>query len=737
MELIIEELSHYVENSREASINNSPEHSIDNPINKDTNDTREQNKQPVQYREFVAHTLHKERANNDAAVYFRQALKDIKNTVAPFHLLDIRGDGSRLKEARKPLPADLAASLRGISREMRISPASVFHAAWAVVVSTCSGCDDAVFGTVLSGRLQGTKGAERMLGLFVNTLPLRVSVSGLNANQLIRATENSLSELLYYEQTPLSLVQKCSGVRDAAPLFSSVFNYRHSLPHRETEREAAIASMGIGHVRTQERSNYPVNISVTDFGDGFSLEALVDCSVAADRVLEYFRLSLHELVDALQLHSHKPVSAFNIMPEAERSRLKAWSKKVLKPEECPVLLRRFLQRYWGNTTCNPGLFILDNQYQLTPVGVVGNVYCALPSTPETGVAQGVVANPIAGDCNENLFHCGLLARWLPDGALEYYGCSDLERQRQCGALEKLLLSVETLAECAVVHTSGQRLKPVICGVLHNSDDCVDLSTLRHYIRQQSPVFALPMDLVLMDDLPKHSDGRLDRQALENIVDDLEKDEAYVAPRTVVEKTLANIWSELLRIEVSKISVTANFFALGGHSLLATRLINTIRLKMNLELPLTRVFEQPLLSSMAELIAEQKPLSDTHPLNAIERDKRLPLSFAQQRLWFLACLEGDNAHYNIPLALSLTGELDRAAFVHAFEQIVARHEILRTRFETVTEKSEGFTESVCQVISDNYPGCLKLEELSCAQDLRKLCQFEFAQPFNLSHGPLWR
>src|SRR5690606_30321057 len=143
-----------------------------------------------------------------------------------------------------------------------------------------------------------------------------------------------------------------------------------------------------------------------------------------------------------------------------------------------------------------------------------------------------------------------------------------------------------------------------------------------------------------------------------------------------------IWSELLGLDEQSISTSANFFALGGHSLLATQLVNRIEHAAKISLPLREVFNDAKLSHLEGIIDHSKPAIESLPLQPVARDGVIPLSYAQQRLWFLSQLEGSSAHYNMPLALRLRGPLDAAALSRSIEYIVDRHEVLRTRFETV-------------------------------------------------------
>src|SRR5262249_5398079 len=149
---------------------------------------------------------------------------------APFGLLDVHGDGTRVENAHRTLKGELARRLRVRASHLGVSAATLLHAAWALVISRTSGRDEVVFGSVLLGRLQGSAGAQHILGMFINTLPLRLRLQNATAKELIEQTQRELVELLSHEQASLAIARRCSAVPGSAPLFSALLNYRHSAP---------------------------------------------------------------------------------------------------------------------------------------------------------------------------------------------------------------------------------------------------------------------------------------------------------------------------------------------------------------------------------------------------------------------------------------------------------------------------------------------------------------------------
>ncbi|MES2296924.1 MAG: amino acid adenylation domain-containing protein, partial [Pseudomonadota bacterium] len=280
------------------------------------------------YREFIAHTQHQAK-HNDAQAYFRQTLGDIDEPTAPFNLLDVQGKDGQILDHKLAVPAQVSDQIRRLAKEMRISPAVVFHAAWALVLAACSGRDDVVFGTVMSGRLQGTVGAENALGVFINTLPLRVKLKDIKARELIRQVHRALLDLLPYEQTPLALVQRCTSLSGGAPLFSAILNYRHSPQAAPRQADDADADDdNFERIGSHERTNYPCSLSVNDFGAAFGLHVHVNASVDPQRVAEYVQTALAGLLEALQNDASQTVAKQSILPISEQQQLLGWSAET-------------------------------------------------------------------------------------------------------------------------------------------------------------------------------------------------------------------------------------------------------------------------------------------------------------------------------------------------------------------------------------------------------------------------
>ncbi len=285
------------------------------------------------FRNFVAQArLGVRRVEHEA--FFTQMLGDVEEPTLPFGLRDVQGNGSQVSEARREVDLGLAQRIRRQARRLGVSAASVMHLAWARVLACVSGRQDVVFGTVLFGRMHGGQGADRALGLFINTLPVRIDVDAQGVGQAVQATHARLTRLLYHEHASLALAQRCSGVPAPLPLFSALFNYRYGL--QTTTSDAAAAQRGLEGVTIlggEEWTNYPVTLSVDDVGEGFGLTAQVSAPIEAQRVCTYMHTVLEHLAHALETEPETPVHQLDVLYELERQEmLQSWNASAVTTE---------------------------------------------------------------------------------------------------------------------------------------------------------------------------------------------------------------------------------------------------------------------------------------------------------------------------------------------------------------------------------------------------------------------
>ncbi|MBA3356383.1 MAG: amino acid adenylation domain-containing protein, partial [Pyrinomonadaceae bacterium] len=262
--------------------------------------------------------------------------------------------------------------------------------------------------------------------------------------------------------------------------------------------------------------------------------------------------------------------------------------------------------------------------------------------------------------------------------------------------------------------------------------------LREYLQGKLPEYMVPQAFVLLGEMPLTPNGKVDRRALpapDRSRPELEAE--YVAPRNAVEEKVAGIWSEVLDVE--QVGVHDNFFELGGHSLKATQVVSRLREALQVELPLRSLFEAPTVATLFTAIEAARqadgPLQ-APPIMPVSRDGNLPLSFAQQRLWFLDQLEPNSSFYNMPQAIRMSGPLDTQALRKTLTAIAARHESLRTSF-TMTDGDP--VQVIAPAMSVELP-VVDLSDLSESEreaEARRLATEEARRPFDLEHGPLLR
>ncbi|WP_250634601.1 non-ribosomal peptide synthetase, partial [Pinirhizobacter soli] len=282
--------------------------------------------EPLPFRNFVAQArLGVSQAEHEA--FFSPMLSHVDEPTAPYGMLDVQGDGADIDEAQLPLDPALAGRLRQQARKLGVSAASLMHLAWAQVLSRLSGRKDVVFGTVLFGRMQSGEGADRVLGIFINTLPVCIPTGGKSVLEGVRDTHMLLTKLLRHEHASLALAQRASGVVAPTPLFSSLLNYRHNVG----ADSVSIHQMeGIGPISVKERTNYPCLLSVDDSGDGFSLAVQIQGADRAQRVCQHMSSVLEQLADALENHPDARIDSLEVISAVERHQLlHEWSGEAV------------------------------------------------------------------------------------------------------------------------------------------------------------------------------------------------------------------------------------------------------------------------------------------------------------------------------------------------------------------------------------------------------------------------
>jgi len=272
---------------------------------------------PLPYRDFVARL--RARPESDHEAWFRARLADVDEPTVPFGVLTSGAPAQAPAEATLRLEPEAARRIRAAARGAGVSNAVLFHAAFARVLGACTDRDDVVFGTTLSGRLHGAPGAERMLGLFINTLPVRIDVGATPVRELVARTQEELAGLVVHEQASLSLAQRCSGVAAPAPLFTALMNYRHTRLLAGAHRDGPWD--GVRLLRGEERTTYPLAVNVNDLGEDFEIVVQAAPGIAPEDVAGSLATALAALAEALAHEPGRPACALPVLPEPQRRRV--------------------------------------------------------------------------------------------------------------------------------------------------------------------------------------------------------------------------------------------------------------------------------------------------------------------------------------------------------------------------------------------------------------------------------
>ncbi|MGA7732188.1 MAG: amino acid adenylation domain-containing protein [Chloroflexia bacterium] len=404
----------------------------------------------------------------------------------------------------------------------------------------------------------------------------------------------------------------------------------------------------------------------------------------------------------------------------------------------------------GRPIHNSQVYLLDRHLQPVPVGVPGELYMGgaglargYAGRPDL-TAERFIPNPYAKTPGERLYKTGDLAAYMPDGNIQFLGRLDHQVKLrgfriELGEVEAVLRQHPAVQDTVLsVREDGAGDKRLVAYVVLSHAQSLTPTELRGYLREHLPEYMVPSAFVLLEKMPLTPNGKVDRQALPAPESSGgEGGREYVGPRGPVEEALVGIWASVLGVE--RIGVHDNFFELGGHSLLATQVISRVREVLHAELPLRRFFETPTVAGLGESVEAALKggnAAPAPPIRPMQRREDIPLSFAQQRLWFLDQWQPASAAYNIPVVMRLNGDLQEEALKASINAIVERHEALRTTFTIAGDQP-------VQVITPALDIPLPVVDLGDRPEeareaaAQQLVREEAQRPFDLARGPLLR
>lgn len=390
-----------------------------------------------------------------------------------------------------------------------------------------------------------------------------------------------------------------------------------------------------------------------------------------------------------------------------------------------------------------GAVVIDAQGRVCPRGEVGEILIRTPyrslgylNQPEL-TAEVFVPNPLNNDPKDIVYRTGDYGRVLDDDNFEFVGRKDHQVKIrgvriELAEVESLLRAHENVRDITVVDREDAMGNKYLCAYVVLGG-AAETTSLKQHLAQSLPEVMMPSAIVKLDCIPRLINGKVDRKALPAPFMD---QDASVAPRTAIEEVVAGIWSEVLKLDA--VGVESSFFDLGGHSLLAMSIIARVAATFRVEIPVRRFFETPTVAALAVAVEEGLNNGAASPprLQRAPRTDTLPLSFAQQRLWFLDQLESGSAFYNVPAAVRLTGTLNVDALPRALDHLANRHEVLRTSFSSRNGQPFQIIAPALRLPFD----VIDLTEISEPQQEEMVASYarEWASlHFDLAHGPLVR
>ena len=405
------------------------------------------------------------------------------------------------------------------------------------------------------------------------------------------------------------------------------------------------------------------------------------------------------------------------------------------PIGCPV----------ANTRC----YVLNADLRPVPVNIPGELYLGgvqvgrgYLARPEL-TAERFVPDPFGSEAGARLYRTGDRARWRGDGAIEYLGRLDgqvkLRGQRiELGEIEMALRALSGVREAAALLREDRPGDARLVGYVVPRDGVTLASgDIRRALGRVLPEAMIPSAFLSLASLPLLPNGKLDRKALPAPGPAPDDASVYVAPRTPTEEIVAGIWVEVLG--AARVGMQDNFFELGGHSLLATQVVARVRQILGVVVALRTLFAAPMLADFArevEATVRSGAEDDALPLSPMPRDKPLPLSFPQQRLWVFEQLQPHRSPYSVPAALRLEGRLDSAALRQAFTELIDRHEVLRTILPSVGGQPVQLIRSSVTIPITEVDLSDLLPEAQDGEVQRRVRE-EVQRPFDLARGPLVR
>jgi amino acid adenylation domain-containing protein len=400
----------------------------------------------------------------------------------------------------------------------------------------------------------------------------------------------------------------------------------------------------------------------------------------------------------------------------------------------------------GSPLANTQLYVLDGELQPVPIGVAGELFIGgvqvargYLNRPEL-TAERFICDPFSADPDARLYKTGDRVRYLTDGAIEYLGRIDFQVKLrgfriELGEIEAILLQQSYIRQAVVLLYEESLDDKYLVAYIVPEQVNVDILELRRVLRHQLPEYMVPALFVELTSFPLTPNGKVDRRSLPAPTSfQPQSEHAIEDTRTPIEDVLVSIWSNVLGLK--SIGLNDNFFEIGGHSLKVMQVMARVRDSFSIDLPLQTLFQEPTIAGLSREIESTYQTQQGYqipPIIPTEHSFYAPVSFAQQRMWFLQQFEPNSATYNIPIVYRVSGLLEIASLEESLKALVKRHEILRTSFISANEQ---IVCAIAETISLAFT-VVNLEPETTPESLQQLIDTEIRQPFNLSKPPLFR
>ena len=390
----------------------------------------------------------------------------------------------------------------------------------------------------------------------------------------------------------------------------------------------------------------------------------------------------------------------------------------------------------GKPIWNTKIYMADKNNKLQPIGVPGELCIA-----GIGLARGYMNHPELTSkkfitspffAGERLYKTGDVARWLPDGNIEFIGRKDQQVKIrgfriELGEIESRLLNHEEITRAAVMARENKGGDPSLCAYIVSSKE-LPITDLKEYLSTVLPNYMMPSNFVQLEKMPLTSSGKVDRRALSGV--EVKTGSEYAAPRDEIEEKMVGIWAEVLGVEKDIIGIDANFFEIGGHSLKAVILAAKVHKALDVHLPIAEVFSAPTIRELTAFIrgsAEEKFVT----ILPVESREWYMLSSSQERLYVMYQLDTESMVYNMPMVFSVLFHQDSEELAAAFKKLIYRHEGLRTSFEIVADNPVQIVNRQVEFEIEYY-----VESPQASLDVTTIIS-NFVRPFDLSRAPLMR